>query len=468
MNIVKENVDELNALLKITIEKEDYQAKVDSTLADYRKRANIPGFRKGKVPMGMIRKQYGRSVLGDELNRLVSEALYKYVDEQEFEILGNPLPKNDIEIKGDFDNPDTFEFTYEIGISPEIDVKLSGRNKFEFTKVKIDDALIDKQVEDLTRRYGKLVSGEKIGEKDLVLCQFVELDEKGEIKEGGILNNSTISMEFVEDAKTKKALIGKKVGDKVEVNPLLVSRGGKDTAAMLGIEEAELENTSDKFQLTINEIKVMNAAELNQELYDKLFGEGIVKSEKEMRDKIQTDLEAMFANDSDKILVRRISNRLLEKTEIPLPDEFLKRWIFVSQNSHHHHHHDHHHDHDHHHITMEQVEEEYDEYARSLRWQLIKNNIFKTKEMKVEREEAVEYTKGLLLNQYAQYGMPAPEDKDLEVSAMQVLSDNKEAQQIYDMLAEEKLTKYFKETVKLDEKEVDYDEFVKIAQDKDA
>lgn len=465
MNITRNNVDELNAILTVTIEKSDYQEKVDQTLADYRKKANLPGFRKGKVPMGMIKKQHGRAVLGDELNRIVSESLYKYIEEQDFEILGNPLPKNDVEIKGDFDNPDTFEFEYEIGISPKVEVKLSARNKFEYTKVKIDKELIDKQVDDLARRYGKLISSETIGEKDLVICQLVELDDKGEIKEGGIMNNSTISLEFIEDKKTKKELVGKKVGDKVVVNPALVSRGKSDTASMLGVDENELENASEKFQLTVNEIKVMEPAELNQELFDKLFGEGEVKSEKELRDRIQADLVNMFDNDSDRILVRRISNKLMENTDVPLPDEFLKRWIFVSQNSHNHNH-DHNHDHDH--ITMEQVESEYDEYARSLKWQLIKNNIFKEAELKVEREEAVEYTKGLLLNQYAQYGMPAPEDKELEASAMQVLGDAKEAQQIYDMIAEEKLTKYFKETVKLDEKEVSYDDFVKIAQDKDA
>ena len=177
MDVTLEKIDDLNALLKVKVEKKDYQEKVDETLKNYRKQANIPGFRKGKVPMGMIKKQYGQSVLAEELNKQVSEALYKYIDEQEFEVLGNPLPKQDEEVKGDFNNPETFEFTYEIGITPEVDVKLSGRNKYEYTKVKVDDKLVDKQLEDLTRRYGKLVSGEKVGEKDMVLGQFVELDE---------------------------------------------------------------------------------------------------------------------------------------------------------------------------------------------------------------------------------------------------------------------------------------------------
>ncbi|WP_107039262.1 trigger factor [Brumimicrobium mesophilum] len=453
MNITKENVDELNALLKVTVEKSDYQTKVDKVLTDYKKKATTPGFRKGMVPMGIIKKQYGRTVLGDELNKIVSEGLYKYVAEQEFEILGNPLPKNDIEVKGDFDNPDSFEFTYEIGISPNVDVKISGKNKYEYTKVKVDKKLIDKQLEDLTRRYGKLVSGKTVGEKDMVLGQLVELNENGEILEGGIMNSSTISMEFVEDEKLKKEMIGLKAGDVVTVNPTSVSRGGKDTASMLGIEESELGNISDKFQLTINEVKVMEPAELNQELFDKLFGEGEVTSAEQMREKVKADLVQMFEKDSEKILTRRISNDLIEKSNIQLPEGFLKRWILASQKEP---------------TTMDQVDADFGNYSRSLKWQLIQNSIFKNNNMKVEQEEAVNYTKSLLVNQYAQYGMPAPEDAELTQSAQQVLQNQKEAQQIYDMLAEEKMTKFFKETVKLNEKEVDYDEYVKIAQDSNA
>ncbi|RYM33064.1 trigger factor [Brumimicrobium glaciale] len=453
MNIIKENVDDLNALLKVTVEKSDYQVKVDKALSDYRKKATTPGFRKGMVPMGIIKKQHGRTVLGDELNRLVSEGLYKYVAEQEFEILGNPLPKNDIEVQGDFDKPDTFVFTYEIGISPKVDVKITGKNNYEYTKVKVDKKLIDKQLEDLTRRYGKLISGKEIGEKDMVLGQFVELNEEGEILEGGIMNSSTISMEFIEDEQLKKEMIGKKAGDKVTVNPFSVSRGGKDTASMLGIEESELGNISEKFQLTINEVKIMEPAELNQELFDKLFGEGEVTSEKQMIEKVKADLVQMFEKDSEKILTRRISNDLIEKADIQLPEGFLKRWIIASQKEP---------------TTMEQVDADFGNYARSLKWQLIQNSIFKNNDMKVDQEEAMNYTKSLLVNQYAQYGMPTPEDAELTKSAQQVLSNQKEAQQIYDMLAEEKLTKFFKETVKLDEKEVDYDEYVKIAQDSNA
>jgi trigger factor len=453
MEVTKEQIDDLNALLKVKIEKKDYQEKLDETLVNYRKQANIPGFRKGKVPMGMIKKQYGKSVLADELNKLVSDGLFKYIEEQDFEVLGNPIPKEDEEVKGDFENPDSFVFTYEIGITPKVDVKISGKNKFEYTKVKVDDKLVNKQLEDLTRRYGKLVSGEKVGEKDMVLGQFVELDEKGEIKEGGIMNSSTISMEFIEKDAVKKSLVDKVPGDKVNVSPFDVSRGGEDTASMLGIKEEELGDVSDKFQLTINEVKVMEPAELNQELFDKLFGEGNVKTEEEMRARIVEDLEKMFEKDSDKILTRRISNELIEKTKIELPDGFLKKWILASQKEP---------------VSMEDIEKDYPNYKKGLKWQLIQNQIFKDNGIKIEQEEALNYTKGLLVNQYAQYGMPAPEEAELAQAAQQVLGNQKESQQIFDMLAEDKMTTFFKETVKLKDKEVDYDEYVKIAEDGNA
>lgn len=448
MNVVREDIDALNALLKVQVTPEDYQEKVKATLNQYRKTAKIPGFRPGHVPFGLIQKQYGRSVLLEELNKVVNESLQKYIADNKVEILGNPIPQEGTDVKGDFAKPEDFEFAYEIGLAPELKVSLSKKNKFDYVKVKVDKKLIDKQVDDLRRRYGKLVSLEEVGATDMIMAQFVELNDDESIKEGGILHSSTVSMEFVEDKKTAKELTGKKLGDKVIVSPLKVSKGGKDTAAMLGIEEAELENVSDKFQLTINEIKGMELAELNDELYGKLFGEGNVKDEKELRERVKNDLEGMFVNDSDRMLTRDVYENLIEKTAVELPDAFLKRWIKLSNEKE---------------ITNEQIEEDYDNYAKSLKWQLIQGNIFKANDIKLENEEVIEFTKGLLVNNYAQYGMPAPEDEELTKNAMQVLQNREEANRVYDMLAERKLTVYFKETVKLNDKEISYDEFVEMA-----
>lgn len=448
MNVVREDIDALNAILKVQVKPEDYQDKVKETLKNHRKKVNLPGFRPGMVPMGLIQKQYGSSVLAEELNRVVNASLQSYLSENKVEILGNPIPKQDHEVEGDFKNPSEFTFAYEIGLAPTVDVKLSSKSKYDYLKVKVDDTLVDKQIEDLRRRYGKLTTSDKVADSDLVMAQFVELNDDDSIKEGGILHSSTVSMEFISNDKVKKDLKGKEVGYKTIVNPTDVSRGGKDTAAMLGVKEEELEGLSDKFQLMITEIKGMELAELNEELFDKLFGPGAVKNEKDMRERVVSDLAGMFINDSDRLLTQSIYKDLLEKTKVELPDAFLKRWIKISNEKD---------------VTVEQIEADYENYSKSLKWQLIQGNIFKANDIKLEDEEVIEYTKGLLASNYAQYGMPAPEDAELTKSAMEVLQNREEANRVYEMLAERKLTHYFKETVSLKDKEISYDEFVELA-----
>ena len=448
MNIVREDIDALNAKLKVVVAPADYQETVNAILVKHTKTAKIPGFRNGKIPMGMIKKQFGKSVLSEELNKIVNRSLQQFITENKIDILGNPLPSPSEEFVGDFENPGEFTFTYELGLAPEFKVALTAKSKFDYFKVKIDKKLIAKQVEDLRRRYGKLISADEVGERDMILAQFVELNDDESIKESGVLHSSTISMEFVNDKKTTKALTGKKVGDKVIVDPANVSKGAKDTAAMLGVTEEELGGLSKQFQMTITEIKQMEMADLGTELYDKLFGEGAVKDEKELNAKVSSDLVGMFRNDSDKMLTRSVYESLIEKTKIDLPDAFMKRWIKASNEKD---------------ISDEQIEMEYDGYSKGLKWQLIQGRLFKDNDIKMEQEEVINFTKSLLISNYAQYGMPAPEDKELSASAMQVLQNREEANRIYEMLGEQKLTMLFKDTVKLNEKEIAYDDFVEMA-----
>jgi len=448
MNVIRQDVDALNAVLKITIAPEDYQKKVSAILDKHRKTAKIPGFRPGHVPMGMIQKQYGKAVLIEELNKVVNDTLSNYIRENKIEILGNPIPKEGVEVIGSFEKPEIFEFEYEIGLTPKIEVPLSSKSKYDYIKVKIDKDLVDKQIDDLRRRYGKLLSVDSIEDRDMILAQFVELKEDGSILEGGILHSSTISMEYVVDDNVKKELLGKVKNDKVVVKPSTVSRGEKDTAAMLGVKEEELATISDKFQMTINEIKRMELAEMNQELFDKLFGPAAITSDKELRDRISVDMAGMFSGDSDRLLTREIFNDLIVKTKVELPNRFLKRWIKLSQETP---------------ITDEQIDLEFDNYLKNLKWQLIQGTIFRENKIGLDNQEVIEFTKSLLISNFAQYGIPAPEEKELLASAMQVLQNREEANRVYDMLAEQKLTQYFKSTVKLNEKEVSYDKFVEMA-----
>jgi trigger factor len=451
MNVIREDIKAGTALLIVQISPADYQTKVYASLEKYRKQAKIPGFRPGKTPMGLIQKQYGKAVMGEEINKIVNDALYNFIQTEKIEILGNPIPKEDAEVKGDFNQPTDFEFTYEIGLLPAFNIDLSPKSKFDYVKIKIDDTLLNKQIDDLRRRYGKLVASEEVGEKDMILGQFVELNEDESIKEQGIMHSSTISMEFIEDKSILKSFIGKKIGDKITVDPRKVSRGDKDLAAMLGIKEEDLASISSKLQMTINEIRHMEMADLNQELFDKLFGEGVITSEKELKDRIYVDLEKMFENDSDRILTNKVYDELMNKTNLDLPKDFLKRWIKLTNEKP---------------ISMEEIDSQFDGYEKSMKWQLIQGKIFKENDLKLDQKEVLEFTKGLLINQYAQYGIPNPDEKELNEAAVRILGNKDESTRIYEMISETKLTEYFKNTVKLNEKLVSYDDFIKIASGK--
>jgi trigger factor len=441
MNVVEEKIDDLNAILRVSISPEDYAEKVNKTLSDYRKQATIPGFRPGKIPMSVVQKKYGKAILAEELNKVVNESLNNFITTNKLNVLGNPLPKQDEEVKGDFTNPSEFEFAYEIGLAPSFEVSLSKKNKFEYLKVDVNKEMLDKEVENLARRYGSLVSSEKATEKDMVLGEFTQVD-------GDIKNTSTISLEFIEDDKVKKSIVGKKVGDILTLDPRAVSKGEDDMASMLAISKEEAAALTGDFEFKITEVKTMIPAAIDQALFDKLFGEGVVKSEEELRAKITEDLTRMFGNDSDKIFSQTVSDKLIESTKFELPETFLKKWILATSKEE---------------ITAEQVEADFENYKKSLKWQLIQNKIIKDNNIKVENAEMVDYTKSLLVNQFAQYGMPAPEDAELEEQAKSVLQNQEEANKIFDNLYGMKMLNFLKETVKLDEKALPYEDFIKEA-----
>lgn len=448
MKVLQESVDKLNAVLKVEIKSEDYQNIVKASLEKYRKSAKVPGFRPGKVPFGMIQKQYGKSVLAEELNKLANDSLYKFITEEKLEILGNPIPTADETFKGDMENPGDFEFAYEIGFSPKFDIPLSSRKSIEYFAVKVDNKLISDQIDDLRRRYGKMESTPEVGEKDMVMGLFRELDASGAPKENGVENNSTISMEFIKDKKATKSLMGIKVDAAIELDPRTVSKDEKDLASMLGIEEAAIAGISKKFKFTVNDIKRMELAELNEELYDKLFPNQNVKTESDMKAKVTTDLENMFKTDSDRLFTQSVYDFLMDKTKMTLPESFLKRWIKLSNEKP---------------IDDETLNKEFDGYLKSMKWQLIQGRIFKENDIQISNEEVMDFTKSLLVSNYAQYGMPAPDDKELSETAMRLLKDKEQVNGIYDRITEKKLSDYFRANVPMKEKKLSYDDFVKKA-----
>lgn len=447
MNITQEKIDDLNAVIKIKLTPSDFKEKYEKKLKEYQRNANIPGFRPGKAPVGMIKKKYGQSILADELNNIINHNLQKHIVDNNVNVLGNPLPSEEFTKVETWDENSDFEFGYQIGLAPEFALDLSKKVNIPFYKIKVDEDTINKQIEDFTKRYGKMVPAETASEEDLVYGLFTELDENGNVKEGGITAKSTISIPFIEDSNTKKQLIGLKKDDVITVDPRKVSKGDSDMAAMLHIKKDEAPLVNSNFQFQAEEIKRMEKAAIDQELFDKVVGKDEVKDEKGFRAKIAEDMAKAFVNDSERLFEKSTSKVLLEKLNLSLPDEFLKKWIMEANERP---------------ITPDQLEKEYDAYANQLKWQLVENKVIKENEIKVELDEVREYTKGLLINQYAQYGLPAPDDKQLEDNVQNVLKNQEELKNIFDYLYKRKVFDLIKEQVKLDEQEVTQEEFIKL------
>lgn len=445
MEITRENIDDLNGLIKVTIKPEDYQHKVKSTLEKYRKTAKIPGFRPGHVPISLIQKQYGKSVLAEELNKLTNDGIYNYISENNLDILGNPIPSKNNDVKGDFNNPKDFEFSFDLGFAPKFDLPINEKTKFNYNLVNVDKELLNKQVSDLRRRYGKLSTVDVSEENDMLVGAFNELKNDGTLKENGVSNSSTISLEFLSDKNIRKELSGRKIGEIINLDIDKVSKGDKDKAALLGIKEEELEGVGNNFQFTVNEIKRMELSELNTDFFDKLFANGEVKTENEFYEKIEEDLKNMFAKESDRLLTKNAYDYLLDKTKLSFPEDFLKRWIKLSNDQP---------------LTDEQIDAEFQGYLKSLKWQLIQNKIFVENNISIGNEEILNYTKSLLIGNYSQYGMPAPDDKELTETAQKLLKNKEQANGVYNQLTEIKLTDYFKQNLNLTEKKLSYDEFV--------
>ncbi len=446
MDIKQEKIDDLNAVISITVTPEDYTEKVNSVLKNYRAKANLPGFRKGKVPFGVVKKMYIDGVMAEEVNKMLVDNLYKYIETEKLQVLGNPIPGKDEQLRESLKEGESFEFKYDIGLSPKLEIGLSNKFKMDYYKIKVDEELVNKYVNDLTRRYGSMMEVKKVGDSDMVNASLNELDAKGNKVEGGIHSHASIALEYLENDKAKKALLGKGLEDTMVVNPRDYSKGDADLAAMLHIDKKDVDNVGKKFELVIKKIHQITPCEINQEFFDKLFGPDTVKTEAEFRTKLAEDLEKTLESDSDKLLVKHLFEKLNDKHKITLPQDFLKRWLKLSNKD----------------VAAEEIEKDFDGFLANMKRQLIENQIITETEIKVEFEEALERTKGLFAQQMAQYGSEVT-DEDITKAAQNYLAKNEESRQIFEQLMQEKLLTMYKETLNLKTKEVSFDDFVKLA-----
>lgn len=448
MNVSLINNDSVRGLIKLEIVKSDYEAAVEKSLRSFRQKANVPGFRKGMVPMGMVKKMYGKQALLEEVNRLVSDNLFKYIRENNLNILGEPLASEAEPSALDFDKDEDFVFNFDVALAPEININMSKEDTLPYYEVKIDDDMLNKQVEAYTANFGTYEAGEEVEEKDLVKGTVAEL-ENGAPKEGGVVvENAVLMPMYIKDEAEKAKFIGSKVNAVVVFNPNKAYEGAEaEIASFLHVEKEKVAELTGDFSFEIKEISRHKNAELNQELFDKVFGESVVTSEEEFRNKIREALAEQFTPQCDFKFLSDAREVLVKKAgELKFADDILKRWLLVANEKN----------------TAENIENDYPHIIEDLTYHLIKESLVKANGLKVQDADIEEFAKRVAKAQFAQYGMLSVPEDALENYAKEMLKNKQTLQNILDRAVEEKLAAWLKEQVTIDKKEVTADEFAKM------
>jgi len=446
MNIVFENPDKINGLMTITVEEADYKDAVEKQLKDYRKKANVPGFRPGMVPMGMVKKMYGTSVKMDAVNKLVGEALYGYVNENKIQMLGQPLPSEKQQPQ-DLENATTLEFVFDIAVAPEFEVKLSGHDKVAYYNIKIDDELIDRQVDMFASRMSKQVKADEYAEGDMVKGDLRELDADGNTLEGGVtVSDASILPSYLKNEDDKKIFAGSKLGDILTVNPSKMY-GETELAAILKLDKEEAIKHEGNFSYQITEISRYQKAEINQELFDSVFGKDVCADEAAFRAKIAEGLKGQLKSDSDFKFLTDVREHIEKKIgKLEFPDALLKR-IMVEGNKD---------------KGDDFVEKNYEGSIQQLKWHLIKEKLVAANNIKIEDADIQATAIEAARVQFAQYGMNNVPEEYLENYAKEMMKNRESVDGLVDRAIDVKLTAILKDVVNLDEKEISLDDFNKL------
>lgn len=436
MNITKEQIDDLNAVVKVAITKEDYQDKVNTILKDYKKQANIPGFRKGQVPMGLIKKQYGKAVLVDEVNKLLQDNLNKYLTEEKLDVLGNPLPKQQDHFDWD---KEELAFEFELGLAPNFEVALKTKKAITHYKIVADKKMITEQVERIQKQYGKLTSKDVVGKIEEVSGTIINETEE-------INNQTLLELDKLKSKKAKESLLGKKVGDIVSLKTKGLLKEDQLLSGMLGISAEKAKKLDIEVSFTISEINEREPAALDQELFDQLFGKDTISSEKELRARIAEDSEKQFEQQADQKLLNDVTEYFIANIKFELPSGFLTKWIKVTGEKE---------------LSEEEATEEYKKSEKGLRYQLIEGKIISENNLQVQFDELKEFAKGFIKSQMAQFGQLDPKEEELDNIAARVLGNQDEVKRLSEQLMSQKLLSVYKEKANLKTKEVTYENFVK-------
>jgi len=436
MNITRENIDTLNAVVKIEVAKADYSEAVEKILADYRKSANIPGFRKGHVPMGLVKKQYGKAVLVDEVNKLIQEALGKYLTEEKLDVLGSPLPKAQDDLDWDKDD---FLFEFEIGLSPEFEIKLKAKKALTKYTITADKKMIDDQLVNIQKQYGKLTAKSVVEQEDEITGVFFNDAE-------GIEATATFTLDKLKGKSNIKAFLGANVDAVLTLNTKGLFADSHDLMTYLKVDHDTAHGLDVKVTFTISEVNSRELAEFDQELFDKLFGPGVVTSVTELRAKITEDAEKQFVQQADQKFLNDVTEHLVENTKFDLPTQFLQKWIQTAGEKE---------------LDEAQAKEEYEKSEKSMRYQLIESKLIVDNNLQVNFEDLKAYTSVMIKGQMAQYGQMNPTEKEIDDIVARVLSNQEEVKRISEQLTSQKLLDFYKENANFKDKKLTYEAFVK-------
>jgi len=443
LDITLDKKSSTEALIKITLKEKDYQPNVEEKVREYARKANIKGFRPGKVPPGLIRKMYGKSILVEEVNRLLSESVNNYIKENKLNLLGDPLPDLKKAEDVDWENQKEFEFDYSIGLVDDFEVELSEKTKATRYQIELDKKTLNETLDNVKEQFGKQTNPEKASKGDDFMGELVQ-------KDGDLTNEGIIKYEYLSKSGEKK-LLAAKPGDEVELD---IKKDFTDAHAVshaLNVGEEKAKELSGKFTFSLEKINHVEPAEMNQELFDAVFGKDAVKGEKEFIDKVKETVEENYNRETEHFLNQQVHNLLIKKTTMEVPDNFLKEWLLRSNEGK---------------VTQEDIDREFDDYVKGMKWDLIKNHIAEKNEIKVEHEDVVNKAKSMILQQLGGAGAAEQLMDHMDAFADNYLKaeNGQNYMRLYGELRDEKVLELIKNKISIKDKKVTLDEFKKIVE----
>ncbi len=449
MHITQENTGELTSVIKIELSQNDYQDKVNKQLKDFQQKANVPGFRPGKVPIGMVQKMYGKGVKVDEVNKVLSQALENYINENKIDTLGSPLMNEEKNNSIDWDTQSDFEFYFDMAIQPSITINLEAIKVDKYT-IRADEKMIDQFVADIQKRHGHAHSHDEAQINDIIHADAEELDENMNVKENGTKTKASFAVEKIIDKDIKATVIGLKKDDIIDIDMLKAFGSEEEVGRIMNIKNDSPEIKSI-YRLKALEISHLHEAELNEELFSKVYPQDEIKTIQDFRNRIALEAEVYYLKEGDQKLLGDVIGKLIEETKVELPTEFLKRWLLESNRDK---------------ITVEQLEADFGAYERSLKWQLIENKLITENNIHVADTEVKDYIKEFILGQYFPKSEDDEQDKRMDGIVETIMKNEKEVKRIYDEMYDKKMIELFNEKVTTNPKNITFEEFVKLAEHK--